>query len=179
MRWIGWACLVAVAGCSPAPAPVSRATASDTATGVTREVRSLGFSIGTPGALADFRPTLAAFGDRGRCRTLATEGGGRVVLLEFENGPGGAERTVSLEYDAAGTPLVYADARGDLSRDGGGPLTSITIRLSQGDAQASNGFGGAVPFYQGQAAAALEMENLGSPRVMMERIRRECGTRAQ
>lgn len=174
-RWIGLACVAAVA-CAARPA-ASQTTVDSTK--VTREVRSLGFSIGNPGVLADFKPRVPPFGEQGRCVTIPAEGGGRMVLLRFENGPGGAERTVSVEYDAAGTALVYADVRGDLTGNGGGPTTSITLRLAEGEAQAVNLGADPVPFYGGSAEEALGMENLGSPRVMMERVQRECGTGAK
>jgi hypothetical protein len=173
-RWFGVACVAAVA-CAARPA-VGQTTADSTK--VTREVRSLGLSIGNPGVLSYFNPRVPPFGDQGRCVTIPTEGGGRMLLLRFENGPGGAERNVSVEYDAAGTPLVYADVRGDLTGNGG-TTTSITIRLTEGEAQAMNLGADAVPFYGGSAEEALGMENLGSPRVMIERVQRECGTGAK
>lgn len=175
-RWMSLAAVLAAVTWAPRSAV---AQVADSTSGVTRSVRSLGVTIGEPPPLATFRPAVPPFGENGRCRTLPEEGGGRLVLLSFENGPGGASRTVSLELDVSGTARRYSDARGDLEENGTGPLTSVSAELPNGQASAVNTNAGAPSFAIGNTHDALDMANLGTPRAMIERIKRECGTGAK
>ncbi|HET7463397.1 MAG TPA: hypothetical protein VFJ82_19250 [Longimicrobium sp.] len=175
-QWVAAACVAAAAGCAPgqkaSPGPESAMVVESTT--VTRSVRSLGMGIGEPGPLSGFTPAIPPFGENGRCETIPTEGG-RLVLLSFEHGPGGAERNVSVEYDSAGTVIVYADVRGDLHEQGG-PLTSVSVHLAEGAAQAMNSSSQGRQLAMGAADAALD---LGTPRAMIAQIERQCGGAAK
>ena len=173
---MGLALVLAAMRCAARPAV---GQAADSTSGVTREVRSLGVMAGEPLPLATFQPAVPPFGENGRCRTIPEEGGSRLVLLSFENGPGGAARNVSLELDASGTARRYSDVRGDLEANGTGPLTSVSAELPNGQASAVNTNAGAPVFAFGSTHDALDLANLGTPRAMIEQIRRQCGTGAQ
>ena len=52
-------------------------------------------------------------------------------------------------------------------------MTSVSVDLRKGLAQAMNS--GAAGFAEGTAGAALDMASLGTPRAMIEQIKRQCG----
>lgn len=92
-----------------------------------------------------------------------------------------AERIVTAIWGADGKLLHYSDTRGDLrppfpANAPRNPKTTITIDVPRQVVLMYNDVEGE---QQGSAASdsdeALDSENLGPPRRMLERLRRECG----
>jgi hypothetical protein len=92
-----------------------------------------------------------------------------------------AERIVTAVWGAAGKLVRYSDSRGDLrppfpADAPRNPKTTITIDVPRQVVLMYNDVAGE---QQGSAAAdsesALDSENLGPPRRMLERLRRQCG----
>lgn len=170
--WIGVACVAA--GCGPrqpaaGPAPES----AETTTTVTRTL-SLGRVVSAdPTTLDRFRPAVPAFGDSIDCHALDEEGE-RLVLVAFENGPGGAVRNVVLRFTAAGTLRHYSDIRGDLT-GGSGDRTSISADMERGRVFAMNESASIPAIAEGTWDAGKDLPNLGAPAAMIERITRQCG----
>jgi hypothetical protein len=153
--------LLLCAGCAP------RAT---TTTTIARSVTGVRVgSVGT-GSLAAFVAAVPPFGEGGECRKFDQ---GRRVLLWFP-GPGQAARSVSVEVDARGEVLSYSDVRGDVQVDGTGPRTSIMVDLEHDNALAMNERVAAPAVTMGRGAEAMDLENLGNPRRMIELVRGRC-----
>jgi len=156
--------LLACAACAPA------------ATGeIVRERRVVSqVAAPWPGSLRAWVAAVAPFEDGGECRVYA-DGRDRIVVLLFK-GPAPEERSVALTVDAQGKVLGYSDVRGNLYR-GTRPRTSVTVDLEGNTSTAENEHGGArgTPgMTMGSAAEAMDLENLGTPRRMIEMVKRRC-----
>lgn len=143
-----------------------------TTTTVSSTVTSVAVASSGPGGLAAFVAAVPPFEEGGECGAV-NEGERRVVTLRFA-GPAHAVRTLALTMDARGEVVSYSDARGDLKVDGIGPRTVVSVNLERGIAMALNERGDAPGVTAGGAAEAMELENLGNPRRMIERVKRRC-----
>ena len=131
--------------------------------------------VRSSGSLAAFVAAVPAFEGAGECETFP-EGPRRGVSLSFE-GPAGARRKVALFLDADGKLLSYSDARGDLQLTGTGPRTIVTVGFDGNTSTAMNdhdGSAGRPGMVIGTAAEAMDLENLGTPRRMMELVKQRC-----
>lgn len=108
------------------------------------------------------------------------ERGERAFSLRFGDADSAA-RVVTAIWRKDGTLLSYSDARGDLRPPfpadvRRNPRTTIKIDMLQHVALTYNDVDGE---QQGSAASdsegAIDMENLGPPRRMLERLRQQCG----
>lgn len=122
------------------------------------------------GRLARFVAAVPPFEEGGACRRVDE---GRRVMLQF-TGPGVTRRDVSVEVDAQGNVLSYSDVRGDVRIDGTGPRTSIMVDLGKDTGFAMNDHVSPREVATGGAAEAMDLENLGNPRRMIELLRRRC-----
>jgi hypothetical protein len=166
-RWIGAAAVIAAAVCAPRALSAQEAIRSE------RQGASF---PSRASSLADHQPMIAPFGENGRCEKIPLDDG-TMVLLSFENGPNSAARNASITFSPSGEPLRYSDVRGDLGANG--PRSVVTVDLRGGPATAMNLNVPEPSVAIGPAEAALDMANLGTPRAMIERIKRECGTGAK
>jgi len=158
--------LLACAACAP-----RTTVATVTSTVETVQVEE----VVSSGSLAAFVAAVPAFEGGGECRTFP-EGPRRTVLLSFE-GPEGARRNVALRLDADGKLLSYSDVRGDLEMNGTGPQTAVTVGFDGNTSTARNEHGGSrgtTGMAMGTAAEAMDLENLGTPRRMMEVVKQRC-----
>ncbi|MFL5382070.1 MAG: hypothetical protein ACJ8GN_06110 [Longimicrobiaceae bacterium] len=154
--------LLLCAGCAPR-ATTTTTTVASSVTGV--QVTSVG-----AGSLAAFVAAVPPFEEGGECRRLEE---GRRVLLQFR-GPGQSSRSVSVEVDPQGKVLSYSDVRGDVQINGTGPRTAIMVKLDTDVVLAMNERVAEPGTAMGRAAEAMELENLGNPRRMIELVRRRC-----
>lgn len=170
--WIGMVC-VAAAACGPRQTPGGPAPErSETTMTITRSL-SLGRAVSAePTTLDRFQPAVPAFGETPHCDSLEADGE-RLLLVAFENGPGGAERNVVLRFSTSGALRHYSDVRGDLR--GGGDRTSISANLETGEVFATNESSAVSAIARGTWSTAMDLPNLGTPRAVVERIKRQCG----
>lgn len=112
--------------------------------------------------------------------TTALHPGERAFSLRFGRADS-AQRIVTAVWGSGGKLLSYSDSRGDLrppfpANAQRNPRTTITIDVLRHVALMYNDVDGE---QQGSAASdaegAMESENLGPPRQMLERLRRQCG----
>lgn len=112
--------------------------------------------------------------------TASLKPGERAFSLRFGD-TDSAARVVTAIWRKDGTLLNYSDARGDLRPPfpadvRRNPRTTIKIDMLQHVALTYNDVDGE---QQGSAASdsegAIDMENLGPPRRMLERLRQQCG----
>ena len=99
-----------------------------------------------------------------------------MVVLSFA-GAEGARRNVALTVDADGKLLSYSDACGDLEMHGTRPRTVVTVGFDGNTSTAMNehaGSTGTPGMAIGTAAEAMDLENLGTPRRMIEMVKRRC-----
>ena len=124
----------------------------------------------------EFRDTVASCAQP----TASLERGERAFSLRFGDADSAA-RVVTAIWRKDGTLLSYSDARGDLRPPfpadvRRNPRTTIKIDMLQHVALTYNDVDGE---QQGSAASdsegAIDMENLGPPRRMLERLRQQCG----
>jgi hypothetical protein len=161
--------LLACAAC----APRTTVTTVTTATSTVESVQVAQFS--PSGSLAAFVAAVPAFEGGGECATYPV-GSRRMVVLSFA-GAEGAKRNVALTVDAGGKLLSYSDARGDLEMNGTGPRTVVTVGFDGNTSTASNEHGGSSStpgMAAGTAAEGMDLENLGTPRRMMEMVKQRC-----
>ena len=112
--------------------------------------------------------------------TVALHPGERGFSLRFGS-TDSVQRLVTAVWRSDGQLLSYSDARGDLrppfpADAQRNPRTTITIDLLRHVALMYNDVDGE---QQGSAASdaegAMDSQNLGPPREMLERLRRQCG----
>ena len=153
--------LLLCAACAP------RAT---TTTTVARSVTGVRVTSMGTGSLAAFVAAVPPFEEGGECMTFDQ---GRRVLLHF-TGPGEAARSVSVVVDAQGQVLSYSDVRGDVQVHGTGPRTSVMINFGNDTGVAINERGSAPGLTMGRGTEAMDLENLGTPRRMVEMLKQRC-----
>jgi hypothetical protein len=124
----------------------------------------------------EFRDTVASCAQP----TPSPEPGQRAFSLRFGDADSAA-RVVTAIWGKDGRLLSYSDARGDLRPPfpadvRRNPRTTIKIDMLQHVALTYNDVDGE---QQGSAASdsegAIDMDNLGPPRRMLERLRQQCG----
>ena len=124
----------------------------------------------------EFRDTVASCA----LPTASPAPGERAFSLRFGDADSAA-RVVTAIWGKGGKLLSYSDARGDLRPPfpadvRRNPRTTIKIDMLQHVALTYNDVDGE---QQGSAASdsegAIDMENLGPPRRMLERLRQQCG----
>lgn len=112
--------------------------------------------------------------------TVSLQAGERGYALRF-GGSDSAQRIVTAIWGSDGKLVSYLDARGDLRPPfpvdaPRNPRTTIKIDVPRHVALMYNDVGGE---QQGSAASdadgAMDSENLGPPRRMLDRLRRQCG----
>ena len=161
--------LLACAACAPR---ATTTTTTTTTTQVGTEVRAVRVTSMRPGGLAAFVAAVPPLEEGGEC-LRHEEGERHLVILRFARS-GEIGRSVALVVDAQGRVTRYSDSRGDLQIHGTGPLTAVMINFDDGTATAMNERSAAPGITLGTAAEALELESLGTPRRMIELVKRQC-----
>ena len=95
-------------------------------------------------------------------------------MIRYTVGTGPVRRKAELQIDENGRRLQYIETRGDLQLISTEPATTVSLDFVGEKAQATNEADGKMVVAEGTLAEALEAENLGRPRELLELLEKVC-----